>query len=106
MLPRIFGAIAQYEKAMIVAKLKGARQRVKAKIGRCEGRKPYGFYDGETRGLERMKALRQGGLRFDRISEALNADGIKPRTGERWWGKTVNKILMAQTAHYAVRSRS
>jgi DNA invertase Pin-like site-specific DNA recombinase len=95
MMRQIFGAIAQYEKAMIVAKLRGARQRMKAKTGRCEGRKPYGFYEGESETLQRMTVLRQQDMGFDRIAEALNDEGFKPRTGERWWGKTVNNILTA-----------
>ncbi len=93
LMRQIFGAIAQYEKAMIVAKLRGARQRTKAKTGRCEGRKPYGHYDGEQAVLERMQALRSGGMGFDRIADSLNAEGLKPRTGARWWGRTVNNVL-------------
>lgn len=98
LMRQIFGAIAQYEKTMIVAKLRGARQRVKAKQGRCEGRKPYGFYAGEREILDQMGALRDLGMGFDRIAEALNAKGNRPRTGERWWGKTVNKILAAKNS--------
>jgi Site-specific recombinases, DNA invertase Pin homologs len=96
LMRQIFGAISQYEKAMIVAKLRGARQRMKAKTGRCEGRKPYGFYEGESAILDRMKALRSEGKGFDRIADEMNAEGLKPRTGERWWGRTVNNILEAQ----------
>ena len=96
MMRQIFGAIGQYEKAMIVAKLRGARQRMKAKTGSCEGRKPFGYYDGEQQALDRMKALRAKGMGFDRIAEKLNAEGIPLRTGQRWWGKTINGILSAQ----------
>jgi DNA invertase Pin-like site-specific DNA recombinase len=95
MMRQIFGAISQYEKCMIVLKLRGARQRMKAKTGRCEGRKPYGFYDGEAVALDRMKVLRSEGMGFDRIADTLNTEGLMPRTGERWWGKTVNNILSA-----------
>jgi len=45
---QIFGAIAEYYRAMVVAKLRGARQRMKAKTGRCEGRKPFDYYEGEV----------------------------------------------------------
>jgi DNA invertase Pin-like site-specific DNA recombinase len=38
-LRQIFGAIAEFEKTMIVLKLRGARVRTKAKAGRCEGAK-------------------------------------------------------------------
>jgi DNA invertase Pin-like site-specific DNA recombinase len=96
LMRQIFGAISQYEKAMVVAKLRGARQRMKAKTGRCEGQKPYGHYEGEEAVLERMRQLRTEGMSFDRVAAALNAEGTKPRSGERWWGKTVNNILSAQ----------
>lgn len=37
---QILGAMSQFEKASLVAKLKGARDRARAERGRCEGRKP------------------------------------------------------------------
>jgi DNA invertase Pin-like site-specific DNA recombinase len=38
---QVLGAIAQFEKAATVAKLKAARERVRNKRGKCEGRKSY-----------------------------------------------------------------
>jgi hypothetical protein len=87
------GAFQEYEKTMITLKLRGARQRMRTKIGRCEGRKPYGHCGGESDALEHMRALRAAGLGYDRVADALNAEGPKPRTGGRWWGKTMNNIL-------------
>jgi len=55
---QMMGAVGQYEKSQIVLKLRGARIRKRAKEGRCEGRKPYGYYEGEGAALERLKALR------------------------------------------------
>ena len=52
------GAIAQCEKANIVLKLRGARQRIKARTGRCEGRKPYGANESEPAIIARLKELR------------------------------------------------
>lgn len=69
LMRQIFGAIAQYEKSMIVAKLRGARQRMKAKSGKCEGRKSFGHYDGENGIVERMKTLRGTGMAYARIAE-------------------------------------
>jgi DNA invertase Pin-like site-specific DNA recombinase len=37
---QVLGAISQFEKAQLVQKLKGARDRKRATTGRCEGRKP------------------------------------------------------------------
>ena len=94
LMRQFMGAVSQYDKSQIVLKLRGARLRKKAQTGRCEGRKPYGFYDGESEVLKRMAALRAAGLGYDRIAAALNAEGLKPRCdGARWHGLTVNKIL-------------
>jgi DNA invertase Pin-like site-specific DNA recombinase len=93
MFRQILGAIHQYEKTMIVLKLRGARMRKKAKEGRCEGAKPYGTFPGEAEAIERMAALRASGLAFEKIAAELNVAGIKPRRGAKWYGKTVDKIL-------------
>jgi DNA invertase Pin-like site-specific DNA recombinase len=93
MMRQIFGAIAEYEKTMIVLKLRGARARSRAKNGRCEGRKPFGYFEGEVGAVTRMKALRAEGLGFDRIAARLNADQIPTRTGKLWHGLVVNRIL-------------
>jgi DNA invertase Pin-like site-specific DNA recombinase len=93
LMRQVFGAVAQYEKSMIVLKLRGARSRIRMKTGKCEGAKPFGYYEREKAVLERMKALRAAGMGFDRIAVVLNAEGIAPRRGAKWHGLTVNKIL-------------
>jgi len=93
LMRQILGAFAEYEKTMIVLKLRASRIRVKAKEGRCEGAKPFGHYDGEPEVLERMQALRASGMGFDRIAAQMNVEGLKPRRGERWHGLTVNRCL-------------
>jgi DNA invertase Pin-like site-specific DNA recombinase len=98
LMRQLMGAVAQYDKSQIVAKLRGARMRKRSKDGRCEGRKPYGFYEGEAGVIDRMKALRGEGLGFDRIAAQMNAEGIETRTRGRWHGVMVNRILGAQGA--------
>ena len=93
LMRQIFGGIAEYEKTMIVLKLRGARMRARAHGGRCEGAKPYGELPGEAAIVERLKGLRATGMGFDRIAAAINAEGIKPRRGAKWHGLTVNRIL-------------
>jgi DNA invertase Pin-like site-specific DNA recombinase len=93
LIRQMMGAVAQYDKSQIVLKLRAARMRKRAQTGRCEGRKPFGHYEGEQAILERMRALRSEGLGFDRIAAALNAEGRAPRAGKRWGGFTVNCIL-------------
>ena len=63
---QMMGAVAQYEKSQIVLKLRGARMRKRAKEGRCEGRKPYGFYEGEAVATGARESTPAEGMGFDR----------------------------------------
>lgn len=99
LMRQLLGAVAQYDKSQIVLKLRGARLRKREREGRCEGRKPYGFYPGEHAVLERMKALRADGMGFDRIAAKMNDEGHPSRTGGRWHGLVVNRILTGKAAH-------
>ena len=96
LMRQLMGAVAQYDKSQIVAKLRGARMRKRAQDGRCEGRKPYGFFEGENAVIGRMKALRSEGLGFDRIAAQMNAESLQTRTRGKWHGVMVNRILKAQ----------
>jgi len=93
LMRQLMGAVAQYDKSQIVLKLRGARMRMRAKEGRCEGRKPYGYYDGEEAVIERMQELRAARMGFDRIAAQLNTEGLKTRTGAQWHGLVCNRIL-------------
>jgi DNA invertase Pin-like site-specific DNA recombinase len=95
LMRQLMGAVAQYDKSQIVLKLRGARMRKRAVEGRCEGRKPFGRDDAEKMAIQLMRVLRADGLTFDRIAERLNAEGIASRTGKRWHGVVVNRILRA-----------
>jgi DNA invertase Pin-like site-specific DNA recombinase len=96
LMRQIMGAFHEYEKQMIVIKLRGSRQRAKAKHGVCEGRKPYGHYPGETETLERMKELAASGMTATDIAATLRAEGRKTRNGGDWLQPTVSKILNRQ----------
>lgn len=100
LMRQVLGAFFEYERTMIVTKLRGARQRVKAQTGRCEGVKPYGYLDSEQPVLARMQALRGSGMAFDAIADTLNAEGRRPRGRNgvvgTWYGATINKILRAE----------
>jgi DNA invertase Pin-like site-specific DNA recombinase len=98
LMRQIFGSIAQYDRAMTVAKLRGARERMRAKTGRCEGRKAYGNRPGESDIIDRMKVLRRGGMAVDKVAAVLNTEGAKPRAGQQWYPTTVYRILKATGA--------
>ena len=93
LIRQMMGALAQYDKSQIVVRLRGARLRKKAQTGRCEGRKPYGYREGETAVIERVQALRSQGMSFNGIATQLNADQVTSRSGKPWSAWTVNQIL-------------
>jgi len=90
---QVFGAIAEYERAMIVLKLRAARQRVRAREGRCEGRKPFGSRPGETQTIVRIRELAGKGLNFSNIADTLNSEELPTRTGGQWFPSTVSRVL-------------
>jgi DNA invertase Pin-like site-specific DNA recombinase len=92
----IMGAIAEYDKQMLVLKLRAAKQRKRTQPGWSEGRKPFGFRDGEQQIVLRMKSLKAEGQNWEGISNALTAEGFKTRSGGNWFPETVRRIVLAQ----------
>jgi DNA invertase Pin-like site-specific DNA recombinase len=95
LMRQMLGAFFQYEKTLLVAKLRGARQRKRASSGRCEGRKRYGTTAAEQEVITRMVQLRADGMAISAIADKLNSDGIKPRAGQRWYPTSVQRVLWA-----------
>lgn len=71
LIRQVLGAVAQFEKSVIVAKLRAARIRMRKATGRCEGRKPYGTKPGEADVVALIHKLRRkprGGARLNEMS--------------------------------------
>jgi DNA invertase Pin-like site-specific DNA recombinase len=92
---QVFGAIAQYEKTMLVSKLRGARQRKHIQTGRCEGRKPYGTRVGEQDIIAKIKSLHASGSNYEAIAKQLNAEGVQTRKlFGAWYPSGVRNIIL------------
>jgi DNA invertase Pin-like site-specific DNA recombinase len=96
LIRQIFGAIAEYDKTMTVLKLRVARERVKARQGKCEGRK--GYTEAAPEIIETIKLLRkkprgQKRLTFVQVAEELNRKGHRTLTGRPFTGQVVQNIL-------------
>jgi DNA invertase Pin-like site-specific DNA recombinase len=102
LMRQIMGAIAEYDKTMIVLKLKAARKRIRDRGERCDGAKPYGELPGEDFILDRMKYAASMGNSAARIAFCLNAEGRKPRRGARWHPHAVKRILDRHSRNYAL----
>jgi len=91
---QIFGAIAEYDRCMVVLKLRGARQRMRAKTGSCEGRKAYGAREGEQEVISLIRTLSARGMNYSAIANKLNADGVSTRyRGAKWYPANISRIL-------------
>ena len=98
LIRQLLGAIAQFDKSVIVRKLRAARDRRRKQDGRCEGRKPYGSTPSEKIILEQIILLRRKPrngkrLSFQKIANHLNEDGCLSRTGCEWKGTTIRNIV-------------
>ena len=98
LIRQVLAAVAQFDKSVIVLKLRAARDRKRRREGRCEGRKPFGARPAEEHALARIRALRRkpkGGPRLSiaAIAARLNDEMVPTRTGKPWAPGTVYGIL-------------
>lgn len=93
LMRQIMGAIAEYDKAMTVLKLRGARQRAREAKGRCEGPKPYGMKVGEEATVEEMRRLHAEGHTYAEITRQIEAAGHPTRGGGKWHVRVVQRVL-------------
>lgn len=95
----ILGLLHEYDRSQIESKLRAARTRIRAREGRCEGRKPYGGHPDrpeEVRSLEQMVQLSRAGFTTREIASQLNASNVPTRRGKGPWRHgTVAKIISA-----------
>ncbi len=99
LIRQVLGAVSEFEKSVIVAKLRAARDRKSRTRGRrIEGRKPFGHHQAERQAVELIRELRRkprGGdrLSYAAVADRLNADGVPTRTGKPWHGEVVRRIV-------------
>lgn len=94
LIRQILGAVAQWEKSVIVKKLRASRDRKRAATGRCEGPLPFGQLPGEAPALKYLKFCRDNGLSFSKVAFHANANGHLTRQGKPWSRATVYGVLV------------
>jgi len=97
LIRQVLGAVSEFDKSVTVLKLRAARERIRRRDGRCEGRKPFGELPGEAETLQQIRYLRRkprGGTRrsFAEIAAALNEARLRPRSGGVWNRGSVHAI--------------
>lgn len=89
---QILGAVAEFDRASIAAKLRTARAVKKKATGRCEGRLFYGEKPGEENGIQIIKEGKRQRKSLSEIACQLNEAKIPTRLGKPWGRSSVAKI--------------
>jgi DNA invertase Pin-like site-specific DNA recombinase len=90
---QVLGAIAQFDKATIVAKLKAARDRKREAAGKCEGRKSYAEANPEMVGMARQLNGQRPRLSLRQISAQLAESGYTTPRGLPFSASAVASML-------------
>ena len=95
LIRQILAAISEWERCVITLKLRGARQRKKAREGKCEGRKGFGELPEEAQTLEEIWTLWHG-MQYNckQVAKTLNDRGRPTRSGKPWRPSVVAKIVV------------
>ena len=94
LIRQVLGAVAEFEKSALVAKLRAARERKRRETGRCEGPKPYPEEVVRTIKRLRRKNPATGKVRgYGEIARELDRLGFETKGGKSWHRGTVASIL-------------
>ena len=96
LIRQVLGAVAEFDKAMTVAKLRGARGR-KRKAGlKCEGRKSYAERAPEAVALARKlrrKRPKGGRLSLRKVSAELARKGFLAASGKAYGAAAIARMI-------------
>jgi DNA invertase Pin-like site-specific DNA recombinase len=93
---QVLGAISEFDKAMTVAKLRGARERKRREVGKCEGRKSHAELRPELVALAkrlRRQKPKGGRMSLRKISAELAQRGIMDERGQPFSAASLASML-------------
>jgi DNA invertase Pin-like site-specific DNA recombinase len=93
LIRQILAAVAEFDRCIIVQKTRAARERLRAKNGKCEGRKSFGSRPGEDDTLRLILDNAKQGQSPSAIANMLDALKIPTRYGKTWNSGSVWKII-------------
>jgi len=108
LIRNILGSVAGYERAVIRGRMLAGRRAKSERGGFIGGIAPFGYraaggdlvaLESEQAIIARIRALHARGASLRTIGQALDAEGLRPKRGERWHPAQVARILeRAETA--------
>lgn len=90
LIRQVLGAVAQYDKTMVVQKLRVARERKRKKNGKCEGRK--GYTEKMPAVVAIVKSMRKDKKSFPCIADFLNRNEFTTLYGSPYHGYDVSNL--------------
>jgi len=97
MIRQILGAVSEFEKSNLVSKLRSARERAKAKNGKCEGRKSLRELMGDSNYIsmvKQVKSLRKHNKTYASIAGVLATKGyVQPQTGRPFNQSQIMRLI-------------
>lgn len=98
LIRQVLGAVAEFDRRVTVLKLRAARERIRRRGSRCEGRKPYGSRPGESVVIDRIRELHRkphgrDRMSYQEIADILNREERPTRTGKPWTKQVVFQIV-------------
>lgn len=92
LIRQILGAVAEFDKAMTVAKLSAARERKRAATGKCEGQKGWAEIDPAMAKLARQLRVDKG-MSLDAVSRELAKRGHRAKSGKHFTRTVVSRMV-------------
>jgi hypothetical protein len=89
--------MAEYDRAIVVARMRAGKQR----SGKWGGRPSYHTKVGYGNVLNRIWHLRSAGLNLKKIAETLNVEGHKTMCGGQWFPQQISRILRKKNPYAA-----
>ena len=97
MIRQILGAVSEFEKSNLVSKLRSARERAKARNGKCEGRKSLQELMGDSNYIsmvKQVKSLRKHNKTYASIAGVLATKGyVQPQTGRPFNQSQIMRLI-------------
>tara|TARA_Y100001934_G_C12211911_1_gene706494 strand:+ start:476 stop:1138 length:663 start_codon:yes stop_codon:yes gene_type:complete len=94
----LLGAVSQFEKATVVARLKSGRERRKKLTGKGQGRKSllevHPELKNKARKLRRKSPRTGKRMSYDKVAEALFSEGYATSKGNRYSASTVKSLII------------
>lgn len=94
----LLGAVSSFERATVVARLKSGRERKKMLTGKGQGRKSltevFPDLSVKAKRLRRKSSKTGKRLSYDKVAEALFAEGYATSKGNRYSASTVKSLVV------------